>query len=576
MNSDTTLTQVRKFSKKLNYEGFYFPQNGKSNIESEQKKAEIIKKHEINNSEIIYLIFDKSQQPSIVFTEKYISYELHVVQKNSSDSKISKNVKRISWSDIKFVENSDELIKIKLKDSEDINEIRFSLKNEEADKNLNPEFLKDLTSLIKNIASKYGIFIKSRVGFYSLIVTSLLFCLILIINFRLDTITFNFLKTEYNLKQLLLAICEAGMIGGIADWYAVTCLFKHPFGITTKHSKLLPQKQSEIANGIKGVINDFIPENIVKEEIEKIKFSKEILVILKNEKYFNLFCDSITNFLKDTVDRLIEQKYALDSADKLLEYIKTRDLAFDISKILQYAANNGIFEILMPSISELLQMIIAENKRVIEDEIDNRLKKKIGWLARQFVGQKGPEVLYEIVKELKKIEDPKSEAIKQIKSHIFLYTSELMDNEKKRESVNKDLISFLDNIRSRINNLSSNIINEIFETLRNKTGNVDFIYNAVKSILENLSTKLSDDDYMQSIIDKKIGNNIIKYIYDYNLIDKIAKIVSSEINKLSSDKFSQFIERKLYNELQSIRLNGVLTGGLIGIVLYIIKTLIEN
>lgn len=63
-------------------------------------------------------------------------------------------------------------------------------------------------------------------------------------------------------------MAEAGMVGGLADWFAVTALFRHPLGIPVPHTALIPRKKDELADSLQSFFADnFLTEEIVRERI---------------------------------------------------------------------------------------------------------------------------------------------------------------------------------------------------------------------------------------------------------------------------------------------------------------------
>src|SRR3954467_8990960 len=79
---------------------------------------------------------------------------------------------------------------------------------------------------------------------------------------------------------------EAGLVGGLADWFAVTALFRHPLGIPIPHTALLPKNRQRITEGIISMLeNDWLTKESIRKKVSRIPFT---------EKLFNIAEKSLT------------------------------------------------------------------------------------------------------------------------------------------------------------------------------------------------------------------------------------------------------------------------------------------
>src|SRR5919205_3681366 len=75
---------------------------------------------------------------------------------------------------------------------------------------------------------------------------------------------------------------EAGLVGGLADWFAVTALFRHPLGIPIPHTALLPKNREKVSEGIIYMIeNDWLSKESVTEKISKISISEKLMDLIE-------------------------------------------------------------------------------------------------------------------------------------------------------------------------------------------------------------------------------------------------------------------------------------------------------
>ncbi|MDP4087252.1 MAG: DUF445 family protein, partial [Bacillota bacterium] len=73
---------------------------------------------------------------------------------------------------------------------------------------------------------------------------------------------------------------ESGLVGGLADWFAVTALFRHPLGIPIPHTALLPKNRKRITATIISMLeNDWLTKESIREKIASIHFTEKLLCL---------------------------------------------------------------------------------------------------------------------------------------------------------------------------------------------------------------------------------------------------------------------------------------------------------
>src|SRR6476620_6681555 len=86
------------------------------------------------------------------------------------------------------------------------------------------------------------------------------------------------------LVDLLHGGFEAGLVGGLADWFAVTALFRHPLGIPIPHTALLPNNRKRMTSALVSVlINDWLSKESIQEKVKDMPFTEKLIIIMKKQ-----------------------------------------------------------------------------------------------------------------------------------------------------------------------------------------------------------------------------------------------------------------------------------------------------
>ena len=108
----------------------------------------------------------------------------------------------------------------------------------------------------------------------------------------------HYIPTNMTFTGYLRAACEAGMVGGVADWFAVTALFRHPLGLPIPHTGLIPRNQPRIAEGVAEYIDsEFLERETLVSQLRRLDVAAKLSSVLDQPENRARFVDGIMNFI---------------------------------------------------------------------------------------------------------------------------------------------------------------------------------------------------------------------------------------------------------------------------------------
>ena len=408
-------------------------------------------------------------------------------------------------------------------------------------------------------------FKKSNLGNYSLIIAFLGFVTLKTINFE---------PIKFSTLDFITLVFEAALVGALADWYAVTALFRHPLGIKIPHTNILAKKKDEIAHGISSVMKDFLPHQVIKEHLSQMDFASLINNALLNKKVTEEFKENIKKFISEILNKMKEPNYKEKKLEVLLNFAKSFDYSRTTVKLGSSLINSESYYKASVSTSELLKNIILKNRTSLASNIEDQIKGELPFLMKMFANGKGDLVVEKILVFLETLKNPESNGYRSIKKEIVEFLYKLESHDETKENFNKKVTEFLENrdtlenLLSFIDSLSDKIAEKVHETNGSFDKILDYGFDMLKKrYLENPDKKEK--------INLWISDFIFNLIEKHDLIDKSSLLIKDEITKLSEDDFVKFIEINVYNDLQYIRLNGAVVGGLGGALIYLVQVAIS-
>lgn len=379
--------------------------------------------------------------------------------------------------------------------------------------------------------------------------------------------------------KLLQGGFEAGLIGGLADWFAVTALFRHPLNIKIPHTALLPKNRERIIQTILHVLeNEWLTKESIVNKIKHIKIAQLLLDKVETELQRSEIKSKLQNaiiYLASNLDINPFKPQLEIWAKELMNNIKTE---YVVQKAIDKALENQMDEKLYRMSLKVVDSKLSDQKtrdkitKLIINAIEKNSENKIYGFALKslmtMVSGKMAEIIDVSITEL--LKDLNSETSENRK-RIIGYIRTEMDQVKNNESV----IQQIETIKQRTVNEYD--MEPLFETLNKRIQNLlsayvrqeNFIEDILSPIINKGIAKLNENSTAISYLDAWIKGQILDIIEQNH--QKIGQLVKDNLDKMTNDEITVLLENKLGNDISWIRVNGALCGSLIGLALTGIK-----
>lgn len=376
--------------------------------------------------------------------------------------------------------------------------------------------------------------------------------------------------------KLLVGSFEAGLVGGLADWFAVTALFRHPLGIPIPHTALLPKNRDKMTEGlVSAVENNLLNKDSITEKIADFKAAETVLDTLTRE----LHSDGIKIMIDTLCKRILAGLPLEQIAPLVAREIKSQAGAFDLGPILERAAHQ------------------MTERGYDAKALDYGLKQAEEWLVKpetiMFLGESG----------MKAISGIQMNGLMQFAMNAFLgymneerlggilqgYLFDRVEDMKREGSALRYKV--LDMVRTQtvrlamseamqdgINSWKNNMLEgwNAEETVLNKLTDLrdkalaamedgQYVDTYALPAIERVLIDLRADDELMTGMNAKIVNGVTTLLEKNH--SKIGKLVRENVDKMDNATLVSMIEDKVGQDLQWIRINGAVTGFVIGIAL---------
>ncbi|GGB69903.1 DUF445 domain-containing protein [Fictibacillus barbaricus] len=383
--------------------------------------------------------------------------------------------------------------------------------------------------------------------------------------------------------RLLQGGFEAGLVGGLADWFAVTALFRHPLGIPIPHTALLPKNRDRMLRAIISLLeNNWLTKESIQGKLKQFKITEKLLQLAEKELYSVTFNKGIRSILQQAISHVNPKNIAPFIEKELKNRILTLDTAGFLQSLINQALKRNLDE-------KALDYILAETEKWMAKE---DTKVKIGIMAKQLLDNTEADGFLKMTiqsfsnlinaEKLGNILQPfilKRIILLQESDNPYRYLilnriRKELENVQDREKLVADINIWKDDLIKNWN--PADQITNILEQLQNKlilqTQEKEFIVQYVLPLFKDLIERMKHDPEKMDMIESWVQKQI-SYLIEKNH-SKIGILVKENLEKLDNETLIDIMENNVGKDLQWIRVNGAICGFLIGIILTIFKAIV--
>ncbi|WP_263601775.1 DUF445 domain-containing protein [Chryseobacterium sp. PET-29] len=362
------------------------------------------------------------------------------------------------------------------------------------------------------------------------------------------------------------AFSEAAMVGALADWFAVTALFRHPLGLPIPHTNLIENSKERLGDNLGSfVVSNFLSPQNIRPYMMKLKISGFVGEWLSKEKNQEILIKNLSDIVLDILNKLDDTAVSQFISKKVQEMTDDIKLNKIVGNGIGYIIEKNDHQRMVTNLSAQIKNYILENDELIKERVKKGSYTFIPSFVDNKIADKIATGLSDFFREIE--EDPRHEIRNLITQKIHDFSVDLKEDPKWEEEfkiIKNDLLK-----GDKLNEYSNDIWVSIKNTLKNE---LQEEYSSLKKYisknLNEFSENLKTDANLQNKIDDWIRVTAYKYILRNT--HQFGNLISSTVGNWQGKELSEKLELEVGKDLQFIRVNGTLVGGLVGLVIYTI------
>lgn len=362
------------------------------------------------------------------------------------------------------------------------------------------------------------------------------------------------------------AFSEAAMVGALADWFAVTALFRHPLGLPIPHTNLIENSKQRLGDNLGSfVVSNFLSPQNIRPYMLKLKISGFVGEWLGKEKNQDILIKNLSDIVLDILNKLDDTAVSQFISKKVQEMTDDIKLNKIVGNGISYIIEKNDHQRIVTNLSSQIKNYILENDEMIKERVKKGSYTFIPSFVDNKIADKIANGLSDFFREIE--EDPRHEIRSLITQKIQEFSVDLKEDPKWDEefkNIKNDLLK-----GDKLNEYSNDIWISIKNTLRNELQEEESaLKKYISKNLNEFSENLKTDESLQNKIDDWIRVTAYKYILRNT--HQFGSLISSTVGNWQGKELSEKLELEVGKDLQFIRVNGTLVGGLVGLIIYTI------
>ena len=369
------------------------------------------------------------------------------------------------------------------------------------------------------------------------------------------------------LLGFIAAFAEAATIGGLADWYAVVVLFRHPMGLKIPHTAIIPNNQTRIADNLGRFLeNNFLSADAVGKKLREVDYAHHIIAWLSNKQHSRELSDFVVRLIPDLLKAIEESGFRQFGTKRIGKQLLKTDIAPIAEKLIDSFVKDGRYQALLDEIINALDKVMQDEATL--KTIQKRVAEELPTLL--YVLQADTVILKRIVRAssalLSEVKDDPDHALRVEFSELFEDYVERMKTSRRfarRVERFKQQILGQPELASLADGIWKDLADYVTRDAKRKN---PVLSKQLTGLLLDLAKQLDKDADLRADINRGMVATLTTLVAEQK--NQISGFVSQQVRSWDFKQLVTLIEANVGKDLQYIRFNGMLIGGIAGLILH--------
>ena len=366
------------------------------------------------------------------------------------------------------------------------------------------------------------------------------------------------------------AASEAAMVGAVADWFAVTALFRHPLGLKIPHTAIIPERKDQLGRSLEEFVgNNFLTPALVAERLTAVDVPRRLAGWVERDGQAERLVGEVAPVLTRALDAVDddEVRHFLDAV--LLPRLHREPIGELAGHLLEGIVQDGTHHGFVDVCVAEMHSWVRDNR----DAVARILSAKAPWWSPQWLDDAVVDKVYlEILKWLAEVRDTPDHSMRQaIDGFLAQAAHDLQHDEKTQAQAENIKERFLNHpsVADSVVSVWTSVRRMLNDALADETGPLRA---RMVVLVRDFAARVQQDERLHATLQDRLIAGVSTAVSKYG--HEITALISHTVEKWDAQDASDRIETFVGRDLQFIRINGTIVGGLVGLLIYSLAQLL--
>ena len=377
----------------------------------------------------------------------------------------------------------------------------------------------------------------------------------------------RWLESQYPWLGFVRAFAEAAMVGGIADWFAVTALFRHPLGIPIPHTAIVASRKDRIGTALGNFVqHNFLTRDVVASKIAAMQLGDRAAQWLARPENSRRLARHAAHGLSGAVGVMRDEDVQALVDRGIVSRLRRMQAAPLMARLFELMTTGGRHQALLDDALRLAAKFLFENEAMIREKVK---AESPWWVPGAVDSRVGDKIVSGVEKTLVAVAaDPDHPLRQRYDEAVDRFVISLRENPEtiaRFEQIKLDVLA-----HPGVADFSREVWGDVKERIANYADALADDAEQEPDQLERWLAGLGQKVLEDPVLSAKVNGWIVEIVaYSVEQArEEVAKLISATVAAWDADATSRKIELQIGRDLQFIRINGTIVGGLVGLILY--------
>lgn len=374
-------------------------------------------------------------------------------------------------------------------------------------------------------------------------------------------------ESRYPWLGVVVATAEASMIGGLADWFAVTALFRHPLGIPIPHTAIIPMRKDRVGATLGAFVQrNFLNRDVVAAKLHSLNAAERIAKWMVEPENARMLARQIGRLLSTAGNVLRDDDVEAVLTRAARNRIERLQAAPLLGRFLSVLTAGNKHQALLDDAIRLLAKGISENQDLIRERVESESPWWIPGVVDDRIAKRIVTALDRTMQDVR--DNPEHPLRLRFDAAIDEFIVKLQASPEvilRAEQIKDDVLS-----TDAVRGFSGAVWQDLKQSMLRQAEDPDgFKPEAVQRTLAAFGDALLSDPLLMEKVDGWLVDGVSAVVDKYQ--DEVGELIAATVRRWDPNATSRRIELAIGRDLQFIRINGTIVGGLAGMLLYLLQ-----